>query len=173
MTSELIDSQHAHVTPRSVGPRGRTRSLLACALLALAGSVAHAADSHRHNYSDVVTEIYDGTWTATFEPGVGPTGTARLVLKDFAGTWTDIGPASRLKASVCGGKPMPVTVQMSQKEEFGFTVFGVSVSPECPDLTIALERVDENTLEGIVESRLTSGEKKIKLVRAMPARKKR
>ena len=107
--------------------------------------------SHRHPFSDTVTEIYDGTWTATFDRSVGATGTAKLVLKDFAGTWQDVGPANRLKDSVCGGKPMPVTVQLSQKEGFAFTAFGISVSPQCPNLEVYVKPVDAKTMEGTVE----------------------
>ncbi|NUZ08065.1 hypothetical protein [Piscinibacter koreensis] len=147
-------------------------ALVACLGFVLCGA-AGAADSHRHEFSDVVTETYDGTWTATFEPGLGATGTAKLVLKDFAGTWSDVGAANRLKGTACGGKPMPVTIQMSQKEQFGFTVFGVSVAPQCPNLTVSLNRTGENTLEGTVESSLTEGEKKIRLVRVAQASRKR
>jgi hypothetical protein len=111
-----------------------------------------------------VTEIYDGTWTATFDGSVGATGTARLVLRDFAGTWQDIGPANRLKDSVCGGKPMPVTVQLSQKEGFAFTAFGISVSPQCPNLEVSVKRVDAKTLEGTIASKQTAGEQKIRMV---------
>jgi hypothetical protein len=60
---------------------------------------------------------------------------------------------------------MPVTVQLSQKEGFAFTVFGTSVSPQCPDLTVDVSHVDENTLEGIVKSS-GSGEQKIRMVRS-------
>src|SRR4030095_13768820 len=109
MTSQSIDATNRRAPHRSARPRATAPSLIACALFALCSGVAHAADDHSHPYSDRVTEIYDRTWTATVPPSVGATGTARLVLADFAGTWQDIGPANRLKDSVCGGKPMPVT----------------------------------------------------------------
>ena len=180
MISHSIDSTHPPVAPRSAGARATVPSLIACVLLAaLCGTVAHAADSHshRHPFSDTVTEIYDGTWTATFDRSVGATGTATLVLKDFAGTWQDVGPANRLTGSVCGGKPMPVTVQLSQKEGFAFTAFGVSVSPQCPNLEVYVKPVDAKTMagtvEGLVGGKTIDSAKKIRLVRVSQAARKR
>ena len=129
--------------------------------------------SDKHVFSDTVTEIYDGTWTATFDRSVGPTGTAKFVLEDFAGTWQDVGPADRLKGSACGAKSRPVTVQLSQKEGFAFTVFGTHVSPQCQDLTVYVKHVDEKTLEGTVESKAFAGEQKIRLVRTSKAPRRR
>jgi len=175
MTSQSIDSTHLGAAPRSARPRATAPSLIAWALLALCGSVAHAADSHSHAhpYSDTVTEIYDGTWTATFDRSVGATGTATLVLKDFAGTWQDVGPANRLTGSVCGGKPMPVTVQLSQKEGFAFTAFGISVSPQCPNLEVYVKPIDAKTMEGTVTGKHVDGEQKIRLVRTPQAPRRR
>jgi hypothetical protein len=152
--------------------RATAPALIAAALLALCGTV-QAADSHEHRFSESVTETYDGTWTATFDPKVGPTGTAKFILADFAGTWQDVGAASVLKGHICAGKPMPVTVQVSQKEEFGFTVFGSSVAPTCPTLTVYVKPVDANSLEGTVESTAFAGEQKIRLVRTPQAPRRR
>ena len=175
MTSQSIDFTHRSAAPRSARPRAIAPSLIACALLALCSSVAHAADSHSHThpYSDTVTEIYDGTWTATFDRRVGATGTATLVLKDFAGTWQDVGPANRLKDSVCGGKPMPVTVQLSQKEGFAFTAFGISVSPQCPNLEVHVKPIDATTMEGTVAGKHIDGTQKIRLVQTSQAPRRR
>jgi len=183
MTLETIDPKLRGLDPRS-GPTGTTAaSLIACLLLALCGSAAgqaasgsaasQAAVPDKHVYSDTVTEIYDGTWTATFDRSVGPTGTAKFVLEDFAGTWQDVGPADRLKGSACGAKPRPVTVQLSQKEGFSFTVFGVDVSAQCHDLTVYVKHVNANTLEGTVESKAFAGEQKIRLVRTSKAPRRR
>ena len=174
MTLETIDPKLPGLDPRSGPTRTTAASLIACLLLALCGSAAgqaasqaasQAAGSDKHVYSDTVTEIYDGTWTATFDRSVGPTGTAKFVLEDFAGTWQDVGPADRLKGSACGAKSRPVTVQLSQKEGFAFTVFGADVSPQCQDLTVYVKHVNANTLEGTVESKGFPGEQKIRLVR--------
>ena len=173
MTSESIDSTHRSAAPRNARPRATAPSLIACALLALCSGVAHAAEDHSHPYSDTVTKIYDGTWTATFDASVGATGTARLVLADFAGTWQDIGPANRLKDSVCGGKPMPVTVQLSQKEGFAFTAFGISVSPQCPNLEVHVKPIDATTMEGTVAGKHIDGTQKIRLVRTAQAPRRR
>ena len=179
MISHSIDSTQLRVAPRSAGARATVPSLITGVLLALCGPAAHTADahSHRHPFSDTVTEIYDGTWTATVDRSVGATGTAKLVLKDFAGTWQDVGPAGRLKDSVCGGKPMPVTVQLSQKEGFAFTAFGVSVSAQCPNLEVYVKPVDaktmEGTVEGLVGGKTIDSAKKIRLVRVSQAARKR
>ena len=178
MTLETIDPKLAGLDPRSGSTRTTAASLIACLLLALCGSAAgqaasqaasQAAGSDKHVFSDTVTEIYDGTWTATFDRSVGPTGTAKFVLEDFAGTWQDVGPADRLKGSACGAKSRPVTVQLSQKEGFAFTVFGTHVSPQCQDLTVYVKHADGKTLEGTVESKAFAGEQKIRLVRTPQA----
>ena len=179
MTLETIDPKLPGLDPRSGPTRTTAASLIACLLLALCGSAvgqaaggsaaSQAATSDKHVFSDDVTEIYDGTWTATFDRSVGPTGTAKFVLEDFAGTWQDVGPADRLKGSACGATSRPVTVQLSQKEGFAFTVFGTHVSPQCQDLTVYLKHVDGKTLEGTVESKAFAGEQKIRLVRTPQA----
>jgi len=174
MTLETINPK-LRTLPRRYGPtRTAAPSLIACLLLALCGSAAgqaasqaasQAAHADKHVFSDVVTEIYDGTWTVTFDRAVGPTGTAKFVLEDFAGTWQDVGPADLLKGSACGAKSRPVTVQLSQKVGFAFTVFGAHVSAQCQDLTVYVKHVNANTLEGTVESKGFPGEQKIRLVR--------
>jgi hypothetical protein len=182
MTLETINPKLPSLARRN-GPTGTAApSLIACLLLALCGSAAgqaasqaagqaasQAAGSDKHVFSDTVTEIYDGTWTATFDRSVGPAGTAKFVLEDFAGTWQDVGPVDRLKGSACGAKSRPVTVQLSQKEGFAFTVFGTHVSPQCQDLTVYVKHVDAKTLEGTVESKAFAGEQKIRLVRTPQA----
>jgi len=182
MTLEIINPTLPSLARRNGPTRTAPPSLIACLLLALCGSAAgqaasqaasQAAGSDKHVYSDTVTEIYDGTWTATFDRSVGPTGTAKFVLEDFAGTWQDVGPADRLKGSACGAKSRPVTVQLSQKEGFAFTVFGADVSPQCQDLTVYVKHVDGKTLEGTVESKAFAGEQKIRLVRTSKAPRRR
>jgi hypothetical protein len=189
MTLETIDPKKPGLALHSGRSRTTAPSLVACLLLALCGSAAGQPASQpvdqpasqaagqapdKHVFSDVVTEIYDGTWTATFDRGtVGPAGTATFVLADFAGTWQDGGPAALLKDSVCGTKPRPVTVQLSQKVGFAFTVFGADVSPKCPDLTVYVKHVNANTLEGTVESKAFAGEQKIRLVRTPQAPRRR
>jgi hypothetical protein len=183
MTLECIYPKLPGLDPRSVPTRTTAASLIACLLLALCGSASgqaaagggasQAAGSDKHVFSDVVTEIYDGTWTATFDRSVGPTGIAKFVLEDFAGTWEDVGPADLLKGSACGLKSRPVTVQLSQKEGFSFTVFGTHLSPQCQDLTVYVKHADEKTLEGTVESKAFAGEQKIRLVRTPQAPRRR
>ena len=188
MTHPSIDPTHSGVAPRSERPRASASSLIACVLLALCGTVAHAADPvapaassaapatdhvHRDRFSETVTETYDGSWTATFDRSVGATGSAKLVLADFAGTWKDVGPTSRLKGSPCAGKPMPVTVQLSQKEGFAFTAFGISVSPQCPNLEVYVKPIDAKTMEGTVTGKHVDGEQKIRLVRTPQAPRRR
>ena len=133
MTLETIHPKLPSLARRNGPARAAAPSLIACLLLALCGSAAgqaasQAAGSDKHAFSDVVTEIYDGTWTATFDRSVGPTGTAKFVLADFAGTWEDVGPADLLKGSACGTKSRPVTVQLSQKVAIAITVFRGQVS---------------------------------------------
>jgi len=184
MTLETIDLKLPDIAARSGRARTSASSLVACLVLALCGSAAGqpagqpasqpaSQANDRHVFSDVVTEIYDGTWTASFDRSVGPTGTAKFVLNDFAGTWEDVGSADLVKGSACGTKSRPVTVQLSQKEAFSFTVFGAHVSAQCQDLTVYVKHVNANTLEGTVESKAFAGEQKIRLVRTPQAPRRR
>ena len=130
--------------------------------------------SDKHVFSDTVTEIYDGTWTATFDRSVGATGTAKLVLEDFAGTWQDVGPANRLKGSALRRK---TDARDGAAEPEGRAspsrCSAPPFRPSVPILTVYVKHVDAKTLEGTVESKAFDGEQKIRLVRTPQAPRRR
>jgi hypothetical protein len=94
--------------------------------------------------------VYDGKWSATVKLNAAKPQTSRLEISEFAGTWfgsTGKSPDGK----PCKQKKFPITVQESTASEFAFTVWGTSVSPSCPDLTIELKPVDKNSMEGTIE----------------------
>ena len=125
-------------------------ALLAALLLA---TLATPAFSQHSDIDDV--PIYEGTWTVHFQDKR----TARFVLTEWEGTWTETGPAAT-RHPACGGRKLPATVHHSTTSELEFTVWGSKVSASCPDLGFTLAPVGgPNVLEG------TAGEEKVRLTR--------
>jgi hypothetical protein len=118
--------------------------------LSLALALAGASTGARAQELDA--SHYDGTWTARL-PCASGTGTcsARLVIKDFEGSWQDLSGASVAKRA-CGGKKMKLTVQRSTHSQLAFTVFGDGVSTSCPTLSVVVRPVNAKRLEGTFES---------------------
>ena len=90
---------------------------------------------------------YDGAWTVRFKCPDGTACTARMVLKDFEGSWQDVGGSRRWK-SVCGGRKIPLSVQSSKLAHLALTAWGESVRPGCPTLSIFVKPVSGKLLEG-------------------------
>ena len=90
---------------------------------------------------------YDGAWTVRFKCPDGSACTARMVLKDFEGSWQDV-KGSRASKSVCGGRKIPLSVQSSKLAHLAFTAWGESVTPGCPTLSIFVQPVSGKLLEG-------------------------
>ena len=65
------------------------------------------------NAQEVDANHYDGTWTVRLRCPDGSACTARLVLRDFEGTWQDV-KGTRFSKGVCGGKKIPLSVQSSK-----------------------------------------------------------
>jgi hypothetical protein len=96
-------------------------------------------------------DFYDGTWTVRLRCPDGSACTARLVIKDFAGTWQNLSGKSSAK-SFCGSKKLPITVQSSTPSLLALTAFGDVVSPTCPTLTVVVKPIDAKALEGTVDT---------------------
>jgi hypothetical protein len=100
---------------------------------------------------DLDGDFYDGTWTVRMRCADGSACTARLVIKDFAGSWQNLSGRSTAK-SVCGSKKLPITVQASTRSLLALTAFGDVVSPNCPTLTVVVRPIDARALEGTVDT---------------------
>ena len=96
------------------------------------------------------TDLYDGKWVASLQTGTGNHSAATVVITNFGGTWQDLPGKSRAVNKVCGGKKMPITVQRSVSTEMQFMVWGSSVAPVCPDLSVSLKPTGTKTLEGTI-----------------------
>jgi hypothetical protein len=118
---------------------------------ALALSLAIACLPICASAQDPDGDFYDGTWTVRLQCPDGSPCTARLVIKDFAGTWQNLSGKSSAK-SVCGSKKLPVTVQSSTRSLLALTAFGDVVSPTCPTLTVVVKPIDAKALEGTVDT---------------------
>ena len=100
---------------------------------------------------------YDGTWTVRLRCPDGSNCAARLVLRDFEGTWQDL-QGKRSAKSACGAKKIPLTVQSSKLSHLEFTVWGENISPGCPTLSVLVKPVNAKVLEGRYELGVHEGE---------------
>jgi hypothetical protein len=103
--------------------------------------------------------FHDGRWSAKVEGSEAGYRSALVQIIDFAGTWRDTTPARHAKNKVCAGKTFQITVQRSRLTDVEFTVWGSSVSPACPDLSVLL-KPDGKALEGSI-----GGSGKVRLTR--------
>jgi hypothetical protein len=115
---------------------------LLCLLAGAAGAQPREMDNN----------LLDGRWTARVQPEGGAERTARVELRDFAGSWLEVAP-KKGKGSPCAGRKLPITVQASNGNELEFTVWGRSVLAACEDLTIVMKALDLQRLEGTINAR--------------------
>jgi hypothetical protein len=107
--------------------RGWRQALL---LLSAAGACAAAgAQDHDGNF-------HDGRWSVVIDGSEAGYRSASVEIRDFAGFWRDTSPPQRVKHRACAGKRFPVTVQRNRVGDIEFMVWGSSVSPDCPDLSV-------------------------------------
>jgi hypothetical protein len=99
---------------------------------------------------EIDASYYDGTWSVRVPCNQRALCSARLVLADYAGTWEELAGGS-LSKGACHGKKVPLTVQKSTQSQLAFTVWGDTVGPDCPTLSILVKPVNTRTLEGIFE----------------------
>ena len=95
-------------------------------------------------------QSYDGTWSVRLLATDGAARNATLVVRDYAGTWQVQPGARRAAKDPCGGRKIPLTVQSSTRTLLAFTVWGETIAPSCPTLTVTVTPVGEKTLEGTV-----------------------
>jgi len=114
--------------------------------LLIAASAAFATAAHAQAEPDV---SYAGNWSANIATADGKRLTARLVMKQFEGTW--YGSTTAGKAA-CKARKVPVTVQETNATRLAFTVWGRTTGPQCDDLTVELKPVAPGVFEGTVES---------------------
>lgn len=106
---------------------------------------------------DADASHYDGTWTVRLRCPDGSSCAARLVLRDFEGTWQDL-QGKRSAKSACGAKKIPLTVQSSKLSYLAFTVWGENISPGCATLSVLVKPVTPKVLEGRYELGVHEGE---------------
>jgi len=117
-----------------------TRLLLSSLVCSLFTSTAFAVP--------IETQEYDGQWTATIQGAEADARVGRVVIANFAGTWTEVGRNGSKSRACISKKPFPITVQESTKDEFEFTVWSATLQASCPNLAVSLKPVDAKTLEG-------------------------
>lgn len=107
------------------------------------------------------SDIHDGRWSAAVENSATGYRSARVDIADFAGFWHDTSPATGVQPRACAGKRFKVTVQRSRSTDMEFMIWGSSVSPACPDLSVLLKpAADGKALEGSI-----GGEGRVRLVK--------
>jgi hypothetical protein len=131
-------------------PIARAGLLLALAWLAAPAALAQPA------LDDGL--FHDGRWAAKVEGSEDGYLSARVQIVEYAGTWQDTTPARHVKNKACAGKTFNITVQRSRTTDVEFMVWGSSVSPACPDLSVLLKpdgKALEGTIGGTAKVRLT------------------
>lgn len=123
------------------------RAPLTCALLACAATTAWSQDTDGDHY--------DGQWHVSVQAPDGSKRSARLTVADFGGFWQDL-PARRGPIDkACTGRRFEITVQRSLPDRMEFMVWGSPLAPQCPNLAAELKPVDDQTLEGRLDTGAT------------------
>lgn len=97
------------------------------------------------------TSMYDGQWSVRVDGVAAGYKSARLVIADYGGTWRDTSGKAAGIHKACRAKSFPVTVQRSTPSSFEFTVWGTSVAPACPDLSVSIKPTEGKVLEGSID----------------------
>ena len=97
---------------------------------------------------------YDGHWVATIQVPQGARYKSQITISDYRGDFR--GALGKMSPSykACKSDKFPITVHESNDTELQFSVWGRSVSPNCPDLMFVLKPVDatKHSFEGTVGS---------------------
>ena len=136
-----------HAAPCSILPpsKGQSAARLSCWCLVWAlGSTPTVAQER-----DAAS--YDGTWSVRLQAIDGVAREATLVLQDYEGTWQPRAHAPRGPKDACGTRKIPLTVQSSTRTLLAFTVWGETIAPACPNLTVTVKPLSPQVLEGTVE----------------------
>jgi hypothetical protein len=133
----------------------RTASRSCCAGIGLVFCAATMAVAQETD-----TDLYDGKWSVRVQGVAAGYQSAQLVIANYAGTWRDTSSKATTIDKACRAKSFPVTVQRSTASSFEFTVWGSSVSPACPDLSVSIKPTQSKALEGSIDPAGT-----IKLIR--------
>jgi hypothetical protein len=111
--------------------------------LAIAASIASPALAQEPD-----AQSYAGTWSVRLQGSDRVPRGATLVLTGYEGTWQDHAGSPRGANSACGGNKIPLTVQSSTRTLLAFTVWGDTVAPTCPVLTIVVRPQGAKLLAG-------------------------
>ena len=122
-------------------PRVRLATFVITA--AFAGASASGEDPADGSY-------YDGIWSVRVPCHQRALCSARVVLRDSAGTWEELAGGS-LSKGACRGQKMPLTVQRATPTQLAFTVWGTNVAPDCPNISVLVTPVNTRTLDGVFE----------------------
>lgn len=98
---------------------------------------------------DVDVPLYEGRWNARVQGIEGGYQSGQLVIRDYGGVWRDTSKSGSVPKA-CRGKSFPVTIQRTTATAFEFMVFGTSVAPVCPDLSVNITQFGAKLLEGSI-----------------------
>ena len=141
-----------------------TKFWLVCAVGTFCAALAVGTQAASYLSNLESSDVNDGKWNARIDGDARTARQARVEIVDFAGQWRELGP--RRAGDPCrGAKPFPLTVQKSTEKEVEFTVWADQVS-KCPDFSLKLDVVDEQTLVG-----KTSDGREVRLTREPVKRK--
>jgi hypothetical protein len=96
-------------------------------------------------------KAYDGEWLAQYPTRNGNRVLeAVVVLNAAGGTWRIEPPTVRSK-NLCLGIDYPVTVTQDSGESLHLSVQASKALTGCRDLSVNLKRVDDRTLQGLID----------------------
>lgn len=94
---------------------------------------------------------HDGNWVAQYPQRKNDNMLeAVVVLRGSTGTWNVTPPSVRAK-NPCLGRDYPVTVVAASGDSIELAVHGSKALTGCSDLSVKLKRIDETTLEGLID----------------------
>ena len=93
----------------------------------------------------------DGRWLAEYPRRNNATMLeAVVVLKGSSGTWNVTPPSVRAR-NPCLGRDYPIAVIAESAESVDLAVRGSQALTGCSDLSVKLKRIDDKTLEGLID----------------------
>ena len=118
-----------------------SRSLLPLTLIALGLPCASAFAQ--------ATNPHNGAWKVQFDSTERVQVQGTVDVKDDGGAWKIVSRDSR---DACAGREAPIVVRKATAEQLVFRVMRSQALAGCPDFTVTMNRVDDNSLQGAINN---------------------
>ncbi len=100
------------------------------------------------SYAQNASNVF-GEWTGTAKaPSTGADLQIRVVIAESKSFWRFSAPGAMRRASLCFDHDFPLIIQSGGNEKYTFNIDGSSLIQGCPAFSVALEKMDAQTLSG-------------------------